>query len=90
MKSFGCMPAVRTPEASQITRHTVPWDSAFPVREIESATPITIDFGAILSFTDVPAYNFPVYASQWPLPDITQDSVRGCLLRFTAVIISND
>ena len=61
-----------------------------PVREIGSTTPITFDFGAILPFTDVPACNLPVYASQWPLPDITQDSVRGCQLSFAAVIISND
>jgi len=88
MKPFGCMPAVRTPEAPQSTRHNVPWDFAFPVRGIGSATPITIDFGAILPFTDVPAYNLPVYASQWPSPDITQDSVRGCELSFAAVSIS--
>jgi len=90
MKSFSCMPAVPTPEASQFTRINASWDSAFPVREIESATPITFDFGAILPFTGVPAYNFPVYASQWPSPDTTQDSVRGCLLGFTAVTISGN
>src|SRR4029077_11153774 len=28
----------------------------------------------------IPAYNLPVYASQWPLPDTTQDSVRCCSL----------
>ena len=50
-----------------------------------SATPITIDFGAIFPFTCVPAYSFPVYASQRPLPDATQDSVRGCWLGFAAV-----
>ena len=55
-----------------------------------SATPITIDFGAILSFTDVPAYNLPIYASQWPLPVTTQDLVRGCELGFTAAPISGD
>jgi len=36
---------------------------------IGSATPITIDFGAMFPFTVVPAYNLPVYASQRPLPD---------------------
>jgi hypothetical protein len=61
-----------------------------PRRAIRSAASITFDFGAILPFTDVPACNLPVYASQWPLPDITQDSVRGCELSFAAVIISND
>jgi len=49
-----------------------------------------IDFGAILPFTGVPACNLPVYASQWPLPDITQDLVRGCWLGFTAASISGD
>jgi hypothetical protein len=53
-----------------------------PRREIGSATPITFDFGAIFPFTYVPAYNLLVYASQWPLPDTTQDSVHGCLLGF--------
>src|SRR5215468_4716986 len=38
----------------------------------------------------IPAYNLPVYASQWPLPDTTQDSVRGCSLGFTAAAIAGD
>jgi hypothetical protein len=90
MESFGCMPAVRTPEASQ--KH-LPWrilGFCLPRRAIGSATSIAFDFGAILPFTDVPAYILPVYASQWPLPDITQDSVRGCELGFTAVTISGN
>ena len=37
----------------------------------------------------IPAYNLPVYASQRPLPDATQDSVRGCSLGFTAAAISD-
>ena len=61
-----------------------------PRWRIRSAAPIPIDFGAILPFTDVPACNLPVYASQWLLPDTTQDSVRGCELSFAAVPISND
>ena len=60
-----------------------------PLYGIESATPITIDFGAIFPFTDVPAYNLPVYASQRPLPDATQDSVRGCSLGFAAAVIAD-
>ena len=48
------------------------------------------DFGANSPFTFVPAYCLPVYASQSPLPDTTQDSVRGCRLSFTAVAISGD
>jgi hypothetical protein len=57
---------------------------------IGSATSTTIDFGAILPFTVVPACNLPVYPSQWPLPDITQDLVRGCELGFAAVSISGN
>ena len=38
----------------------------------------------------IPAYNLPVYASQRPLPDATQNSVRGCSLGFTAAVISDD
>jgi hypothetical protein len=57
---------------------------------IRSATSTTIDFGANCPFTFVPAYCLPVYASQSPLPDATQDSVRGCRLGFTAVAISGD
>ena len=41
-------------------------------------------------FTLVPAYGLPVYASQCPLPDTTQDLVRGCWLGFAAVTISDD
>src|ERR1700687_3265779 len=40
-------------------------------------------------FTVVPAYNLPIYASQRPLPDATQDSVRGCSLGFTAAVIAD-
>ena len=32
----------------------------------------------------------PVYASQRPLPDTTQDSVHGCWLGFAAVAITGD
>ena len=49
-----------------------------PLSGIESATPLAIDFGAIFPFTDVPACNLHVYASQRPLPDVTQELVRGC------------
>ena len=38
----------------------------------------------------IPAYNLPVYASQRPSPDATQDLVRGCSLGFAAVAISGD
>src|SRR5258706_11883039 len=60
-----------------------------PLWATGSATPITFDFGAMFPFTVVPAYNLPVYASQRPLPDATQDSVRGCSLGFTAAVIAD-
>ena len=60
-----------------------------PLCGIGSATPITIDFGAMFPFTDVPAYNLPVYASKRPLPDATQDLVHGCSLGFAAVVIAD-
>jgi len=41
-------------------------------------------------FTLVPAYTLPVYASQRPLPDTTQDSVHGCWLGVAAVAIAGD
>jgi hypothetical protein len=61
-----------------------------PPSGTRSATSTTIDFGANTPFTFVPAYNLPVYASQGPLPDTTQDSVRGCRLGFAAVAIPGD
>ena len=73
------MPAVRTPEASRPTRHIAVPRCSLPRRGIGSATSITFDFGAITPFTCVPACNLSVYASQWLLPDTTQDSIRSCL-----------
>src|SRR5258708_30469243 len=54
-----------------------------------SATRITIDLGVMFPFTVVPVYNLPVYASQRPVPDARQDSVRGCLLGFAAAVIAD-
>src|SRR3954467_6714656 len=72
------MPAVRTPEASRPTRRIAVSGCSLPRRGIGSATSITFDFGAITPFTCVPACNLSVYASQWLLPDTTQDSIHGC------------
>jgi hypothetical protein len=72
------MPAVRTPEASRPTRHIAVPRCSLPRRGIGSATSITFDFGANHPFTCVPACNLSVYASQWLLPDTTQDSIRSC------------
>ena len=82
------MPTVRTPEAPCRRSPSRDPRCCLPLWEMGSATPSTIDFGAIFPFTCVPAYSFPVYASQRPLPDATQDSVRGCWLGFAAVAIS--
>jgi hypothetical protein len=60
-----------------------------PHCETGSATPTTFDFGAIFPFTFVPAYPLPVYASQWPLPDTTQDSVPDRWLGFIRAAISD-
>jgi hypothetical protein len=89
MKSFGRMPTVRTPEASRYARPDAYWNSAFPFEGKGSATSITFNFEAKFPFTFVSAYCLPVYASQWPLPDTTQDSVHSCWLSFTTVVISN-
>ena len=64
MRPFNCMPTVRTPEAP--CRRSPPRDArcCLPPWEMGSATPTTIDFGAIFPFTCVPAYSFPAYASQ--------------------------
>src|SRR5262249_34557522 len=48
-----------------------------------------VRFRGYFSVHCISAYNLPVYASQWPLPDTTQDSVRGCSLGFTAAAISS-
>jgi len=83
------MPTVRTPEASRYARPAAYWNSAFPFEGKGSATSITFNFEAKFPFTFVSAYCLPVYASQWPLPDTTQDSVHSCWLSFTTVVISN-
>jgi hypothetical protein len=54
------MLAVRTPGAPQVARYVAACDFCLPLYGIESATPTTIDFGAIFPFTDVPAYNLPL------------------------------
>ena len=52
--------------------------------------PITPKTGSLFhAETHIPAYNLPVYASQRPLPDATQDSVRGCSLGFAAAVIAD-
>src|SRR5690349_1920949 len=72
------MLAVRTPEASRPTCHAAVSGCSLPRRAIGSAASITFDIGAITPFACAPAYTLSVYASQWLLPDTTQDSIRGC------------
>jgi hypothetical protein len=81
------MLAVRTPEASQTARYTRPAIPPSPLRDRVDYSD-HVRFRGYLSVHCVPAYNLPVYASQRPFPDATQDLVRGCLLGFTAATIS--
>jgi len=89
MNSFDGMPTVRTPEVLQKTRHSFSEILPSPLRDkVGHFNPF--DFGAIFPFTIVSAYNLPVYASQWTLPDTTQDSVHGCWLGFATAAISGN
>src|SRR5215468_10663941 len=84
------MLAVRTPEAPQATRTLArPAIPPSPLRDRVGYSDHD-RFRGYFPVHFIPAYNLPVYASQWPLPDTTQDSVRGCLLGFTAAAISGD
>src|SRR5215831_6010849 len=84
------MLAVPTPEAPQATctlaRPAIP---PSPLRDRVGYSD-HVRFRGYFPVHFIPAYNLPVYASQWPLPDTTQDSVRGCSLGFTAAAISGD
>src|SRR5262252_960317 len=84
------MLAVRTPEAPQATctlaRPAIP---PSPLRDRVGHSD-HVRFRGYFPVHFIPAYNLPVYASQWPSPDTTQDSVRGCSLGFTAAAISGD
>jgi len=88
MKSFGCMPAVRTPEASRTLTVSCPGILPSPLRDKVGA----FHHDRFRGYVSVhsPAYTLPVYASQRPLPDTTQDSVHGCWLGFAAVAITGD
>src|SRR5262249_25097592 len=84
------MLAVRTPEAPQATRPLArPAIPPSPLRDRVGYSDHD-RFRGYFPVHFIPAYNLPVYASQWPLPDTTQDSVRGCSLGFTAAAISGD
>src|SRR5947208_13639280 len=86
------MLAVRTPGAPQTARVSAVFSSAFPItgplRERVSYSDHD-RFRGYFPVHFIPAYNLPVYASQRPLPDATQDSVRGCSLGFAAAVLSD-
>jgi len=82
------MLAVRTPGAPQTLALTRPLVLPSPLRDRVSYSDHD-RFRGYFPVHFIPAYNLPVYASQRPLPDATQDSVRGCLLGFTAAVIAD-
>ena len=84
------MLAVRTPGAPRATRSVArPAIPPSPLRDRVGYSD-HVRFRGYFPVHFIPAYNLPVYASRWPLPDTTQDSVRGCSLGFTAAAISGD
>src|ERR1700732_1004372 len=83
------MLAVRTPGAPQATRTLArPAIPPSPLRDRVGYSD-HVRFRGYFPVHFIPAYNLPVYASQRPLPDTTQDSVRGCSLCFTAAVIAD-
>ena len=84
------MLAVRTPGAPQATRTIA--QPAVPPSPLRDRVGYSdhVRFRGYFPVHFIPAYNLPVYASQWPLPDTAQDLVRGCSLGFTAAAISGD
>src|SRR5215469_10376384 len=84
------MLAVPTPGAPQVTRTLArPTILPSPLGDRVGYSD-HVRFRGYFPVHFIPAYNLPVYASQWPLPDTTQDSVRGCSLGFAADAISGD
>src|SRR5499433_3079209 len=83
------MLAVRTPGAPQATRNVArPAIPPSPLRDRVGYSDHD-RFRGYFPVHFIPAYNLPVYASQRPLPDATQDSVRGCSLGFAAAVIAD-
>jgi hypothetical protein len=84
------MLAVRTPEAPLATRTlSRPAIRPSPLRDRVGYSDHD-RFRGYFPVHFIPAYNLPVYASQCPSRDTTQDSLRGCSLGFTAAAISGD
>ena len=82
------MLAVRIPGAPQTARVARPLVPPSPLRDRVSYSDHD-RFRGYFPVHLIPAYNLPVYASQRPLPDATQDSVRGCSLGFAAAVIAD-
>ena len=82
------MLAVRTPGAPQTARIARSLVPPSPLRDRVSYSDHD-RFRGYFPVHFIPAYNLPVYASQRPLPDATQDSVRGCSLGFAAAVIAD-
>src|ERR1700758_4930727 len=82
------MLAVRTPGAPQALALTRPLVLPSPLRDRVSYSD-HVRFRGYFPVHFMPAYTLPVYASQRPLPDATQDSVRGCSLGFAAAVIAD-
>src|SRR6202048_3462049 len=80
--------AIAPPGAPQTARVVAACDSAFPF-ERQGRLLRSRSISGLFSRHFIPAYNLPVYASQRPLPDATQDSVRGCSLGFAAAVIAD-
>ena len=83
------MLAVRTPEAPQTARVDAAIGSPSPLRDRVGYSD-HVRFRGYIPVHFIPAYNLPVYASQRPLPDATQDLIHGCSLGFAVVAISGD
>ena len=75
------MLAVQTPGAPQATRSVArPAIPPSPLRDRVGYSD-HVRFRGYFPVHSIPAYNLPVYASQWPLPDTTQELGTRLLAR---------
>ena len=75
------MLAVRTPGAPQATRSVArPAIPPSPLRDRVGYSD-HVRFRGYFPVHFIPAYNLPVYASRWPLPDTTQELGTRLLAR---------
>ena len=66
--SFNRMPWMRTPETAHASHRGEPCTSAFPVERVGRLFRSRSISRLLTPFICIPAYGFPVYASQWVLP----------------------